>query len=157
MIDIAEHAGVDEALGGLRFVCVDLGELNVQLASGADGAVVHRLSVEIGACHRLFAVDVLSGFHRGYRNRRVPVVVQADVDQVDIRIGEHVADVRVSFLNVEPVGDVFQPVRQNFADGDDFGVRNLITIAGKMAFSDNAAADKSDSDFSHFITSFLFV
>ena len=148
MVDIAEHACVDEPLRGLGFVIVKEAELDMQLPAGARGGVVHGLRVGVGACHRLFAVAVLPRLHDGDRNRHMPVVVQADVYGVDIGVAEHVADVGVAVLYPVSVADVFQTVGQYLAYRRDLGVGDPLVLR-KMALADDAAPDKADLDLGH--------
>ncbi len=69
-----------------------------QLLAGGLGRFDHPRAVASGQRDRLFAKHVLAGLERGQRDLAVQVGRQADVDHVDVRIGQQVVELAVRLM-----------------------------------------------------------
>ena len=93
---------------------------------------------------RFFADDVLARFEGGDGERRVIGRGRADVDDVDVGIGDQVVGLGIGFGDVVFLGFGFENGRDRIGEGDHFGVFGGVP-AGEMCGGD--AADANDADF----------
>jgi hypothetical protein len=111
VVDAADLALVDEALGQLNRRTAPVVEVDVVLALGRLGGLVHLLGLPIVHRHRLFAVDVLPGLGRLDHDVVVQPGRSGNVDDVDVLAPDDLAPVRLHLLPTPPLGESFQLLR----------------------------------------------
>ena len=142
---VPQIARVDESLRSLGFLGVEKTELDVKLSAGFLGNPHHLPGVAEGAGHRLFAVAVPPGAHDGDGDRRVHVVVEADVHCVQLLLRQHPPDMGVPAGDPEPFAHIVESFLVDVADGGDLGLGDGLIIP-EMGFADDAVSDHGDAD-----------
>ena len=123
VLDLAEFALVAELLDEKVFAAVHDGLRHHVLEPGFTDEADDLLRLFETRRHRHGAHDVLARLQRRDRLRRVIGDRAVDVDEVDVRIGEQLAEVGVAPGDLKPVADLVQPALRPLADRRDFGFR----------------------------------
>ena len=101
------------------------------------------------AGERLFADDMLAGLHRLDDHRGVQIGRRADVDDIDLSVGDQVAEAAIRGRDLVPAGkidDVVAP-RRHSPDFDIHAVDAPVSI--HVQLRNEAAAGQADPDFRH--------
>ena len=102
------------------------------------------------AGERLFADHVLAGLHRIDDHRRVQIGRRADVDDIDIGVGDQVAKAAIRRRDLVAAGKLDDMIASR-RDGPDLDIHAVDTPVGMhVQLGHKAAAGQTDPDFRHF-------
>ena len=126
MVDLAEHAGIDDALERARPRIVAIELRGHQDLARLACPVEHLMRLLHRRRERLFAEDVRSCFQRADRNLAMERVRQADADDVRLFLLQHLPPVAVDGLDRKPVGELLGYLGVEVADRRDWLPHALI-------------------------------
>ena len=101
------------------------------------------------ARERLFADHMLAGLHRLDDHRRVQIGRRADVDDIDIGVGDQVAKAAIRRRDLVAAGKLDDMIA-SCRNGPDFNIHAVDTPVGMhVQLGHEAAASQADPDFRH--------
>jgi hypothetical protein len=135
VVDLAEHAGVDDRLQRRDVAALAVVEGHLEHAPGPSGGLDHGGGRLARLGHRLLGHDVDAGLEGGDRHGGVEEGRGGDRDDVELRLGEHLLPVLVAAGHLVPLAELRQEVllhggERDEVDGGVLGVGGDVLLAG---------------------------